>query len=187
MKKTLLTILCITALVTTSACIKPKAQEPNNIGMSQVFNKNLDQQKMKELAQKMIANQQQIYDRLNLTPEQRELAEKKRAESRKKMDPVIKSMKAKREELLAAKTSNASPAEIQSRTEAIQKEQQKLREEFKKINEENMKDLEKILTPKQKAELKKIQEENKANTEKFKEELKKEILKKTAAGANKKF
>ena len=153
MKKLLMTTLCVIALATTVNASYAKGPEAPN---------KMTPETKQEFVKKMQEHQKKFDERLQLTPEQKVLAEKNRKEGRAKMEPVMKDIKAKKEELKAIRESGKSEAETKKLTEPIKKDLKALRGKANELRQENMKNFEAILTPEQKVEFDKMKEEGKA-------------------------
>lgn len=99
--------------------------------------------------------------RLQLTDAQKAKAKEIREKSQKEMKPVMDAIKAKRDELKAAKTTGAAKEELQK----IQSDLQVLDKKAHQLREDNMKQFEKILNSKQLKELEKMKEEGRKKFE----------------------
>ncbi|MDO5437496.1 MAG: Spy/CpxP family protein refolding chaperone [bacterium] len=99
--------------------------------------------------------------RLNLTDEQKAKAKELREQGHKEMKPLMDAIKAKHEELEAAKASKAADEEISK----IKSDLKDLRSKIHEQRMKNMKDFESILTKKQLKELQTMKEEGRKNFE----------------------
>lgn len=97
--------------------------------------------------------------RLNLTDEQKQKLDKNRELDKKKMEPILKDIRAKKEQIRAITESNVSQAEKSKKIEMLKSDIRKDRDKLHQIREANMKKFESVLTPIQKTELEKIKQE----------------------------
>lgn len=102
-------------------------------------------------------------NRLNLTEEQIQKADKLKSDSRTKMQPLMKQIKEKRIAIYELKKSDIPEIEKQKQLQKLKKELTTLDKKAKQLRTKNMKDFEKILTKDQKAELAKIKAEGRKN------------------------
>jgi Spy/CpxP family protein refolding chaperone len=76
------------------------------------------------------------------------------------MEPIIKDIRAKREQIRTISESNATEAEKSKKIEAIKANMKNDRDKLHEIREANMKRFESLLDPTQKAELQKMKQEH---------------------------
>ncbi len=97
--------------------------------------------------------------RLNLTDEQKQKLDKNREADKKKMEPIINSIRAKKAQIRTISESGISDAEKSKKIDALRADIKKDREKLHEIREANMQKFESILTPAQKTELQKMKQE----------------------------
>lgn len=98
-------------------------------------------------------------NKLGLTDAQKAQAKEIRLRDREKMEPVMKEMKAKRDQMEALKNSDAPDKE--AKMKALREEMKPLWEKANAARKENMAEFEKILTPEQKAKFEEMKKEMK--------------------------
>lgn len=124
----------------------------------------------KPTKEELEAKRAEFEKRLNLTEEQKKKAEANRQKDREKIEPVMKKLKANRDEFIKIKKDTTlSDADKAKQIEKLRKERKELQIKADKYHRENMKKFEELLTPEQKAEFEKIKAEKKAEREKFKQ------------------
>ena len=99
--------------------------------------------------------------RLGLTDEQKQKARELRMQGHEKMDPIIKQLISREEEVKMVKSSNLAPAAQEEKLKSLYADIKSLRKEAHDIRIENMKSFEDILTSQQKKILKEMRQEGK--------------------------
>ncbi len=102
---------------------------------------------------------QQLDERLNFTPEQKEILKQNRKKNRKEMEKIVKEMEKLHNEIksIYLSTDNKLEADIKSSTKKMQLVL--LKQEADNLRKKHREEFLKILTPQQKAELEKFKKE----------------------------
>lgn len=108
----------------------------------------------------------QFEQRLNLTEKQKEKAKKLHEKSRAEMEPVMKKIKAKHQQLQSLQQSTLSEEEKTKQINTVKAEIKALDKQARELRKKNSEEFEKILDKTQKAELEKMKSEGRAKFEK---------------------
>ena len=109
--------------------------------------------------------------KLGLTEVQKLKARELRKASHAKMEPVIKDIKAKKQEAEMVRNSKLTVEAQEEKLKTIDKELSVLRKQMQEIRKQNMKEFESILTKDQKKILKNMKKEGRKNFEEHRKEL----------------
>lgn len=130
--------------------------------------KKMSPEQMEKMKKEHEKRKAEFDARLKLTDAQKKQMELNRQEDAKKMEPLFKEMKVKKDKIREIKASNLSDEEKAKQIAPVKAELKALKVKMHEIREENLKQFEALLTDKQKKELAKMKEERKKNSEKFK-------------------
>ena len=147
-------VALLTVVLLSSSLVQAEVQKTNTVNPK-------TPPKMTE--QQRVNRQQAFEQRLNLTEEQIQKSKELRLESRKKMKPVIKKIKACEQEMQTVKASNLTEEEKTKKLNKLESDMKSLRKQAHDIKVENMKNFENILTKEQKKTLKEMRQKGKKN------------------------
>lgn len=117
------------------------------------------------------AHENAFEQRLGLTEVQKLKARELRKTGHSKIEPVIKDIKAKKQEAELVRNSNLTNEAKEEKLTVIDKELAVLHKQAQQIRKQNMKEFESILTRDQKKTLKNMKKEGRKNFDKQKKEL----------------
>ena len=129
----------------------------------QIERKAPDMEQMKKIRK---AHEQAFEQKLNLTEVQKLKARELRKSGHEKIEPVMKNIRAKKQEAEAIRRSKLTVEAQEEKLTAIDKDLTVLQKQAQEIRKQNMKDFEAILTKDQKKTLKNMKKEGRKNFDK---------------------
>ncbi len=117
------------------------------------------------------AHEAAFEQKLSLTEVQKLKAREMRKAGHEKIEPVMKDLRAKRQEAEAIRNSKLTNEAKEEKLTAIDKDITELQKQAQTIRKQNMKDFESILTKDQKKTLKNMKKEGRKNFDKHKKDL----------------
>ena len=171
MKKLLIMTCAICVLTGAANAFEQKDDIKGGIEKKQppqIERKAPDMEQMKKIRR---AHENAFEQKLGLTEVQKLKARELRKAGHAKMEPVMKDIKAKKQEAEMVRNSKLTVEAQEERLKVIDKDLEVLQKQAQEIRKENMKEFEAILTKDQRKTLKNMKKEGRKNFDKHRKEL----------------
>lgn len=168
MKKFLIMACALCVLAGTANAANDAAGKVEKFQRPQIEGKAPTQEQIQKIRR---AHENAFEQKLGLTEVQKLKARELRKSGHEKIKPVMKEIKAKKQEAEAIRNSKLTVEAQEEKLTAIDKDLKVLQKQANEIRKQNMKDFEAILTKDQKKTLKNMKKEGRKNFDKQRKEL----------------
>lgn len=170
--KKLLIITCAMCVLSGVANANEKIAKPDVLQKDAGIEKNLPKMPSQEQIRKIRkAHENAFEQKLGLTEVQKLKARELRKSSHAKIEPVMRDIRAKKQEAEAVRNSKLTVQAQEEKLTAIDNDLKVLEKQAKEIRQQNMKDFEAILTKDQKKTLKNMKKEGRKKFDNRRKEL----------------